>query len=252
MQTLGILGVGHLASYTVRGLRNGGDQRRIILSPRGQATARTLEQECQCEIATDNQSVIDQADIVLLSVRPAGLESLLQGLTFRPGQIVVSVIAGLTLEQLNQYSNLQPTTLVRALPSASAEVNSGPVPLFPANDAVEALFDTLGQAVPLTSESLFDVALSHACLHGWSYFLIQGLIDWSCKQGMDPTTARQMVAHSIGSAVAFAEANPELSYGDIGRSIATEGTFTLRGVEQLQENNGIQGWLDAMSKTQAQ
>lgn len=246
MQTLGILGVGHLASYTVKGLRNGGDQRRVILSPRGQATAKLLEQECQCEIATDNQSVIDQADIVLLSVRPAGLDSLLQGLTFRPGQIVVSVIAGLTLEQLNQYSNLQSTTLVRALPSASAEVNSGPVPLFPANDAVEALFDTLGQAVPLTSESLFDVALSHACLHGWSYFLVQQLIDWSIAQGMDESTARKMVAHSIGSAIDFGEARPELSYGEIGRSIATEGTFTLMGQQHIAANSGYQAWAEAM------
>ena len=250
-ETLGILGVGHMASYTVKGLRHSGDKRSIILSPRGRQTAAELAQSCDCTIAADNQTVVDQSDTVLLAVRPDALNSLLENLSFKPNQTVISAIAGITLDHLREYAALEGCELVRALPSTSAEVCAGPIPIFPANDHATALLGQIGTVVQLESEKLFDVALSHACLHGWSYFLIQELIDWSCKQGMDPATARQMVAHSIGSAVAFAEANPELSYGEIGRSIATEGTFTLRGVEQLEENNGIQGWLDAMSKTQA-
>lgn len=247
MLSLGILGVGHLARYTVKGLRNAGDQRTVILSPRGQSTAQQLAQHSNCSIAESNQQVIDQADIILLAVRPQALPELLSGLTFKPEQVVVSVIAGLSLEQLKDYINLQTCTLIRALPSTSAEVNSGPIPIYPANKVVEQLFSTLGQAVPLNSESLFDIALSHACLHGWSYFLVQRLIDWSTAQGMDEKTARQMVAHSIGSAIDFAESQPELSYGEIGRSIATEGTFTETGQKRIHEHNGFDAWANAMT-----
>ncbi|MDI3325772.1 NAD(P)-binding domain-containing protein [Pontibacterium granulatum] len=244
--TLGILGVGHLASYTVKGLRHSGDTRTIILSPRGARVAKKLADICNCEIATDNQAVIDQSDLVLLAVRPDALSDLINGLTFKPSQTVISALAGVTIEQLRSHPELRQCELVRVMPSTSAEVCSGPIPLYPANPVVEALFVQLGTAVPLESEELFDVALSHACLHGWSYFLIQQLIDWSCAQGMDEATARKMVAHSISSAVDFAEAKPEQRYGEIGRSIATEGTFTLQGIEAIKANGGLDSWQSAM------
>ncbi len=244
--TLGILGVGHLASYTVKGLRYGHDSRRITLSPRGRQTAAELAKSCDCQIAVDNQAVIDQSDMVILAVRPDSLEDLLHGLCFKPDQIVISAMAGITLDQLGHFPQLQTCQLVRVLPSTSAEVCSGPIPIYPANPAAEQLFSQIGNVVLLPSEDLFDMALGHACLHGWSYFLIQQLIDWSCAQGMDEKTARQMVAYSISSAVDFAEAKPDLSYGEIGRSIATEGTFTKRGIESIKASGGLQSWEDAM------
>lgn len=249
LATLGILGVGHLASYTVKGLRHSGDTRNIILSPRGAKVANELTDSCNCEIAPDNQAVIDQSDLILLAVRPDALTDLIGGLTFHPNQTVISALAGVTMDKLKSYPELQQCELVRVMPSTSAEVCSGPIPLYPANPVAEALFDQLGTAVPLESEDLFDTALSHACLHGWSYFLIQQLIDWSCAQGMDETTARKMVAHSISSAVDFAETKPDLSYGEIGRSIATEGTFTRQGIEAIQASGGLQSWVDAMAST---
>lgn len=247
--TLGILGVGHLASYTVKGLRYSGDTRKIILSPRGAKVAKELADTCHCEIAPDNQTVIDQSDLILLAVRPDTLPTLIEGLQFKPNQTVISALAGVTMDQLRRHPELQSCELVRVMPSTSAEVCSGPIPLYPANASAEALFSQIGTTVRLASEDLFDVALSHACLHGWSYFLIQQLIDWSCAQGMDEATARKMVAHSISSAVDFAEANPAKSYGEIGRSIATEGTFTLKGIEEIEADSGLQSWEDAMAST---
>ena len=246
MKKLGILGVGHTAGYCVKGLRRANDQRSILLSARGREMAEQLQTQYNCEIAKDNQQVVDQSDIILLAVRPADLDDLLNGMCFHKGQVVISVIAGISIAQLKQYPQLQSTQLVRALPSLSAEVNAGPIALFPSNTSAEQLFKPLGQVVTLSCETLFDTMLAHACLHGWSYFLIQALIDWSAKQGMDEETARQVVAHSIGSAITYAQANPELSYQQIGDSIATEGTFTKQGIDKIKADNGIQSWVDAM------
>jgi len=246
MTKLGILGVGHLAGYCVKGLRHANDQRPILLSPRGRKMAEQLQAQYNCDIAKDNQQVVDQCDIILLAVRPAQLDELLDAICFHKDQIVISVIAGISIEQLAQYPQLQPTQLVRALPSLSAEVNAGPIPLFPSNAIAEQLFQPLGHVVVLSSETLFDTMLAHACLHGWSYFLVQALIDWSAKQGMDEQTAREVVAHSIGSAITYAQANPALSYQQIGDSIATQGTFTKQGIDNIKANNGIQSWVDAM------
>ncbi len=244
--TLGILGVGHLATYTVTGLRKSGDHRPITLSPRNAQASALLAERCRCAIADHNQEVVDNSDIILLAVRPESLGDLLEDLRFKPGQLVISVIAGVTLAQLRHYPALQAVTLTRSLPPASVEVCAGPVPLFPANEVAEQLLGNIGKVIVLESEALFDVALAHGCLHGWSYFLVQQLIDWSIGQGMDKATARDMVVHSIGSAIELAESRPELDYGEIGNAIATPGTFTLKGIEQIKAENGLQAWNDAM------
>ena len=77
--SLGILGSGHLASYTVAGLRNDDDYRNITLSPRNKETALTIAANHDCKIASDNQDVIDQSEIVLLAVRPHQLDELMNG-----------------------------------------------------------------------------------------------------------------------------------------------------------------------------
>ncbi len=244
--TLGILGVGHLATYTVTGLRKNNDQRQIVLSPRNAKAAQQLADNSQCIIADNNQAVVDISDIILLAVRPEQLDDLLNNLQVKTDQLVISTIAGVTLEQLKQYPALQAATLVRTLPSASAEVCAGPVPLFPANKTAEKLLSGIGTVVTLESEVLFNTALAHGCLHGWSYHLIQQLIDWSKHQGMDSETARTMVVESISSAITLAESRPELNYSDIGNSIATPGTFTLKGINQIKANHGLEAWSDAM------
>lgn len=244
--TLGILGVGHLATYTVTGLRRNDDQRQIVLSPRNAEAAKQLANNSQCTIADNNQAVIDSSDIILLAVRPEQLDTLLNDLQIKPDTLVISTIAGVTLEQLKQYPALQSATLVRTLPSASAEVCAGPVPLFPANETAENLLNGIGTVVVLESEALFNAALAHGCLHGWSYHLVQQLIDWSKRQGMDNDTARTMVVESISSAIKLAESRPALNYGDIGNSIATPGTYTLKGINQIKANQGLEAWSDAM------
>ena len=67
---LGFIGAGHLASYTIAGLRRAGDQRDIILSPRNAEKAQQLSSQYDCRVAASNQAVVDAADIVILAVRP--------------------------------------------------------------------------------------------------------------------------------------------------------------------------------------
>ena len=118
--TLGILGIGHLATYTVTGLRHSGDTRRIILSPRNVENAQHLASNFDCEVAQSNQAVIDQADMILLAVRPFQLDDLLADLHFLKHKIVISAVAGVSLTQLNAKAVL-PERLALILPAVAAE-----------------------------------------------------------------------------------------------------------------------------------
>ncbi|ANG62234.1 hypothetical protein A8C75_06840 [Marinobacterium aestuarii] len=120
-QTLGIIGAGHLASYTVAGLRNGGDNRRIVVSPRNRELSARLGRDYGCEVVASNQAVIDTADWILLAVRPEFLNPVLAECRFRGDQLVISCIAGA-------------------------------VPICPPCAEVKVLFGCLGSVIPLDNE----------------------------------------------------------------------------------------------------
>ncbi len=185
--TLGILGIGHLATYTVTGLRRSGDKRRIILSPRNAEQAKLLAKEFDCEIAEDNQMVIDQSDMVLLAVRPFQLNDLLVSLHFPKEKIVVSAAAGVSLSQLREKADF-PEKLGLILPGVSAENSQGFVPIYPDFAEIRSLSDALGKTTTFKQETQFDEAAAMACLNGWMYRFYDEQVKWLIEQGIDDET----------------------------------------------------------------
>lgn len=127
-EPIGILGVGHLAGYVVAALRRSGDNRKIILSPRNQEQAAFLKSSYGCDIAANNQAVIDECTAVLLAVRPDKLKDLVTEIAPTSDHLLISCIAGISLKRLQTL--LPNTTIVRTQPLASVEVGEGVVPLF--------------------------------------------------------------------------------------------------------------------------
>ena len=105
IKTLGILGAGHLASYTVAGIRNTSDTINIILSPRNHVIAKSLAENYRCDIAENYQQVVNRSDCILLAVRPHQLDDLLEGLSFPSSRLVISAMAGVSIDQLKSYTN---------------------------------------------------------------------------------------------------------------------------------------------------
>ncbi|MGI9405041.1 MAG: NAD(P)-binding domain-containing protein [Hyphomicrobiaceae bacterium] len=244
MTKLGIVGVGHLADYTVRGLRNGGWTHQIFLSPRGKDVGARLAQQCNCQVMADNQAVADASDIVMLAPRPPQALAALEGLTLRSDQVLLSVVAGLSIAEMKPVAG-KVGAIVRALPVTSAEVNASPNILFPANAAVENLFAHCGTAIPLSSEADFDAGGVLACVYGWYLALYDQLTERTVAAGLDEPTARRIVTGMAGGAAAIAAAQSDQSVDVIARKIASEGSFTKLGLDHLEAEDAFGPWREA-------
>ena len=121
---IGILGVGHLATYVAKGLTRSVAGHDIVLSPRNIQRSSALSKDYGCTVSADNQGVVDVADMVFLTARPAQIIPMIEKLRFRPGQLLISVGAGLELHEFAGISG--DVTVVRALPLSCAEVNESP------------------------------------------------------------------------------------------------------------------------------
>ena len=243
--TLGILGVGHLATYTVTGLRRSGDARRIIISPRNAERAQHLASTFDCELAQSNQAVIDTADLILLAVRPFQLDDLLAGLKFSEDKVVVSAAAGVSLTQLRAKANF-PERLALILPVVAAENAQGFVPIYPDIPEVRALADSLGETISFAAESQFVEAAAMACMNGWMYRFFDVQVNWLTEHGIDNHNARQMVLHNTLGAAHYALGRPQQSLTELSGEIATEGTYTKLGLDQLEAGGAFTQWSDAL------
>lgn len=242
---IGYLGVGHFASYTVAALRKCGHEGRIVLSPRNAETAAQLASSHSCEIADSNQAVVDASDIIVLSVRPPQLAPLLDGLVFRDSQVILSAIAGKTIAELREAGGL-PENIVRFLPSSFIEFSEPFWPAYPANERVEKLLGACGKVIIFETEEQFDAALLASCSNCWIYAVLDEMTEWFVSRGLAEETARELVVRNTLGAAANILANPEIAISTINNEIASEGTFSLAGLEMILDAGAFAPWAHAL------
>lgn len=240
MQSLGILGVGELTEKVVRGLRRSGFDGVILLSPRNAERARALADECNCEIMPSNQAVVDNAGILLLGVRPDSVAQLAAEITPRPGQHLLSLIAGLDLQTLQ--ATFPGAVCVRVMLSYTAQFNQSTVVIYPPDETARTCLDPLGSMVVMDDEPAFELATVAACMNGWFYFLFDDLQQWLVDKGLPVEQARTLVLGNLADCLASARAHPDRSLKDLGRAIATPGTYTAAGLDVLNHQPGSATW----------
>ena len=156
MATLGFVGTGTLAEAVIRGLQQtDARSHRFILSPRSEEKSRALAAAYGNTIREEsNEAVVANSDIVLLGVLPKQI-GLLADLPFREDQIVVSFLAGVSVELVR--ANVEPATrVVRMIPLPCIEYGKGPILMSPPDPSVEALFAPVGELVISERESDLD------------------------------------------------------------------------------------------------
>ena len=152
MTTIGILGAGQLAELMVRGLQ--GTDYRFVLSPRGAKTAARLAETYGCEVAASNQEVVDRSEGVFVALPAArGMEEVSR-LRFRPGQPVLSAMAGTRAHALSPA--IGPACGdIAMMPGYANALRIGPSILFPGAPFWRAFLGQVGPVLVLESEEQF-------------------------------------------------------------------------------------------------
>jgi pyrroline-5-carboxylate reductase len=241
---VGIIGVGHLAGYLVEGLRRASPDVKIVLSPRTVERSAELAARFEARVATNNQAVVDAADVILVTTRPGDTLGACEAITFRPDQTVISAAAGLSLESLEPA--VAPALAVRAMPISCAAINGSPTLIYPDNSHARALFELVGQVHVLPDESRFTPASAIAAFYGWVYALLDETVAWTEQAGVPPETARSLVLETVRGAADMALARPDQELSAMLDALATPGGITERGLRVLHERQGLAAWTEAL------
>lgn len=242
--TIGILGVGHLAGYLVEGLHSCRADVKIILSPRNMNQAARLVEKYGAIQAESNQAVVQKADLLLLTTRPGDALSALAEVSMHPEQVVVSAVAGIELASLAAVA--APASVVRVMPLSCAAICQSPTVLYPDHPRVRQLFEWLGTVHVVESEQAFNRASVIAAFYGWIYALLEETAGWVREGGLPDDTARSLVLSTVKGAADLAVMRPDHELSELLDTLATPGGITRYGLGVLEDEQGLQAWRKAL------
>ncbi|RYY34042.1 hypothetical protein EON62_03650 [archaeon] len=190
-----------------------------------------------CEVGDSNQAVVDASDGVFVCLPAATGVVELSGLRFRPGQPVLSAMAGTGLDAL-QAAVGPARAAVTMMPGYANALGVGPSILCPDDSFWRPFLAATGPVIAFDDEAQFTVAAVFGGFSGATFGWMAHVIGWFEAQGLPPDTARLLVAATLrGNAeVLLSEDRP---LDDIALSVVTKGGISEVVLKSLFSGDGM-------------
>ena len=160
---------------------------------------------------TSARACVEGADLILLSVKPQQMPSLLAEIApvVRPQSLVVSIAAGCPFEMFTDALNTP--SIVRSMPNTPAMVGCGmtvwmPTPgcTEPQRGQAQRLLSCMGQELCVAEEHFLDVATAVSGTGpAYVFMLIEAMIDTGVHMGFSREVANKIVVQTVEGATAY-------------------------------------------------
>lgn len=213
--TIATVGSGVMAEAMVAGLLRGNlvSPDQVVAShPRAERRA-ALETTHGIRVVASNTEAVTGADVIILAVKPQTLARVAReiGPVLRPGQLVLSVLAGPTTKAL--VATLGHDQVVRAMPNTPARIGSGmtvwyatPATTEAQRSQAKALLGALGAELEVEDEKWVAMATAVSGTGPAYVFLVmEALIDAAVHLGFPRHIAHDLVIETLEGSTRFAK-----------------------------------------------
>ena len=249
-----IIGAGNMGGAIARGLAHGHyiKAQDIIVSNPSSGKLEALKTDYpDIQITHNNKEASEDADIVIIAVKPWKVKEVLEPLRLRQPQILVSVAAGLTFEDLAHFVDPE-MPIFRVIPNtAISELAS--MTLIAARNASDTqvkqmieLFNEMGMSI-LIEEKQFAAATSLTSC-GIAYILkyVQAAMQAGVELGIKPKDAMKMVAQTVEGAAQLLLKNEQTHPALEIEKVTTPGGITIKGINQLEHDGFTSAIINAI------
>ncbi len=212
-QKIAFIGPGVMAEAMIAGIIRCGvaTSEQIIVSGPRINRGQDLADRYGITSLTDNPSAVENADVIVLCVKPQQLKGILPELSGRlkSSAFVLSIIAGATIEKLSQ--GLQCDNVVRSMPNTPAQIGEG-ITVWTAAAVVSdaqrqiarQMLGALGEEIYLGEEYYLDMATA---LSGtgpaYVFMFMEAMVDAGVHLGFPRRIAEQLVAQTVRGSVDY-------------------------------------------------
>lgn len=197
----------------------------------------------------DNTAAIKDCDVLILAIKPQQLQSVIKELSphWQPNTLLISIAAGIRLEDMSRWLNNDRAAIVRAMPNTPSLVQAGATALY-ANDHVsseqhalaESILRAVGLALWVDDEDKMD-AVTALSGSGPAYFLLvmEAMEYAAVEMGLDTEIAKLLCLQTAFGAAKMALASDETT-ATLRERVTSPGGTTERALHEL-EDGGLPG-----------
>jgi pyrroline-5-carboxylate reductase len=174
-----------------------------------------LQDRYQIQTFAHNEEAVDNADVVVLSVKPQRLQVVLKGLSGKiPSRsLVLSIVAGAAINTIS--TGLRHPAVIRSMPNTPAQIGEG-ITIWTVSPGVTSeqqeigrqILQALGQEILVEEESYLDMATA---LSGtgpaYVFLFMEALIDSGVHMGFPRYIAEQLVVQTLKGSVEYFKHN---------------------------------------------
>jgi len=258
---LAFIGGGNMASSLVGGLiADGWDPGRIhVADPDRQQTDR-LAQHFSVITTQDNRSAVEQADAMILAVKPQAVKAVvseLAGVIAAQQPLLISIAAGIRETTLRGWL-AEDTAIVRTMPNTPALVQSGATALYAnanvstaQHNMAESILRAVGLTLWVDDEDLMD-AVTALSGSGPAYFFLfmEALQSAGTELGLPAETARLLTLQTAFGAAKMALESAE-DAAVLRQRVTSPGGTTERALDYFRQHGFediVQGALQAAAE----
>lgn len=210
---IAFIGPGVMCEAMIAGLiRQKVSQPGMLLAsgPREERGAE-LESRYGIQALTDNSAAAQAGDVVVLSVKPQRLDSVLEGLrgSIKGEALILSIVAGAPIAKIGGILGHQ--AIIRAMPNTPAQIGEG-ITVWTAAPAVseeqremgQQILAALGQEIFMEEETYLNMATA---LSGtgpaYVFLFMEAMVDAGVHLGFPRRVAEQLVAQTLRGSVDY-------------------------------------------------
>lgn len=210
---IAVIGPGAMGEAIIGGLIRNKVLRAADLRVSGPRLSRVEKLAATYEIQpyTDNHQAVQGADVVILSVKPQRLESVLGGLrgSIKVDGLVLSIVAGAAISKIQK--GLEHKPVVRSMPNTPAQIGEG-ITVWTSDESVSdsqrevtrLILNALGEEVYVEEEVFLDMATA---LSGtgpaYVFLFMEAMVDAGVHLGFPRRIAERLVTQTVRGSVDY-------------------------------------------------
>jgi pyrroline-5-carboxylate reductase len=236
---IGVIGTGVIASAVVDGIA--GDGHQITVSVRSRDKSAALAARHASVKVAENQIVVDNSDLVLVALMADVAAEVLQAIRFRPGQKIVSLMAGLSLDE---FARLVAPARAEAtlIPFPAIAEGGSPVLVCPPSETLAGIFGRSNHVVPVATEADLIPFMAAQALLSPVAKLLDEAANWMAERTNDHAAAERFLRILIGGGLSAGSYDRKGALAAMLADLNTEGGFNAE-LRRHFEKAGVFGVL---------
>ncbi len=238
---IAIIGAGNMGGAIACGLAQGRSTASceiMVSNPHNEKLDRLKARFPQILVTNDNREAARNADIIIVAVKPWKVKEVLSPIHPQRPQILVSLAAGISIEQLAHYVDPE-MPIFRVVPNMAIAERAS-MTLICGRNASELqtqkltdIFNEMGLAMEIKEQQIEAATALSSC--GIAYVLkyVQAAMQAGIEMGISPRESMRMVSQSLEGAAKILLNNETHPSVEIDK-VTTPGGITIKGLNELE------------------